>query len=654
MSTKDIFFRSAASFPEIRVGDVDFNTRSILKLHLEAAGRGARIIVFPELCVTGYTCADLFGQTLLLDAAEKALTKLAEATSAPEAAGCAMVVGCPLRHQGRLYNCGVLISGGHIRGAVAKSHIPNYSEFYERRWFDPAPDTVSEITIGQDTVVFGRNILFRVGTAAMSALTGIEICEDLWVPQPPSGNLAQAGACIICNLSASDEVIGKHSYLRSLISQQSARCRCGYIYASAGIGESSTDLIFSGNAIIAEDGCVLAESDRFRPCSGLAVADIDIEHLENDRRRTSTFPTQNGCRPVVVDATVDTDTCRQDDIMRPLTKTPFVPSGKENLLGHCEEITSIQAWGLMQRLRSTGCRHAVIGISGGLDSTLALLVTVRAFDMLGLDRKNIIAVTMPGFGTTGRTHTNADTLMKELGVTPFEIPIGNAVSLHFSDIGQDPKLHDATYENSQARERTQILMDLANKWGGMVIGTGDLSELALGWCTYNGDQMSMYGVNASVPKTLVKYLVSYFAENSDNAKLRDTLTDIIDTPISPELIPAEPDGSIRQKTEDLVGPYELHDFFLYHTLRNAFHPEKVFFLAHHAFSDDFDDTTILKWMRVFYRRFFNQQFKRSAMPDGPKVGSVCLSPRGDWRMPSDASSALWLAEVDRIAAGVAD
>lgn len=642
------FVKVAACVPRVFTGDVDANVDAIIAMAAEAGEHGASLATFPELSITGYTCADLFSQSILLDKAEAALIRICSHMDCNPGMP-AVVVGLPLRWRGALYNCAALIYDGAVLGIVPKSHIPNYAEFYERRWFCSGAGISGEsVRLDGCDVPFGVDLIFRIGIMSV----GIEICEDLWVPAPPSSRLCRQGADVIVNLSASDDLIGKHDYLRSLIKMQSARCRSLYVYSSAGWGESSTDLSFCGNAMIACDGSLLYESPRFRPEGFIGYAVADLQTVRSDRMRTSTFG----------DASVELPRVRlieagsgltsffgfpEGDI--PVNPAPFVPSDADDLASRCEEITSIQSWGLMRRLDATGCRKAVVGISGGLDSTLALLVTVKAFDALGIPRENIVSITMPGFGTTDRTHNNAWNLMGELGVTRMEIPIGEAVNLHFRDISQDPALHDATYENSQARERTQILMDMANKVGGMVIGTGDLSELALGWCTYNGDQMSMYGVNAAIPKTLVRYLVAWHADEADE-RTAALLNDIIDTPISPELIPANPDGTIEQKTEDLVGPYDLHDFFLYHTLRFGASPAKVFFLANLAFADRFPKAVVLKWLRTFYRRFFSQQFKRSAMPDGPKVGSVCLSPRGDWRMPSDAVSAMWLREVDSLSA----
>lgn len=655
----------AACVPQVKVGDVDANVAEITRLAVETGEmKGCTLAVFPELCVTGYTCADLFSQTFLLQKALKGLIKLCK-NSLTYGFPC-VVVGAPLVIEGSLYNCAVVIGAGRIWGIVPKRHIPNYAEFYEKRWFASGAGQLNrKITLELgcpyneyeydseekkliEDIDFGPNLLFRISNMTV----GIEICEDLWVPSPPSSDLCRQGADIIVNLSATDENIGKHDYLLSLIRQQSARCRCAYVYASAGWGESSTDLVFSGNAIIAFDGSIVALSPRFNPFSFFESAFIDLELLANERMKYNTFA--DGASDLSPIKTVEVKgkgsllmTHPYDYERLPVDPLPFVPSDAKDLTSRCEEITSIQSWGLMQRLEATGCRKAVIGISGGLDSTLALLITVKAFDALGIPRKNILAVTMPGFGTTDRTHDNAWNLMGILRVSRVEIPIGESVKKHFEDIGHDERIHDATYENGQARERTQILMDLANKVGGMVIGTGDLSELALGWCTYNGDQMSMYGVNASIPKTLVRYLVKWFALKSGK-KAAKLLEDIIETPISPELIPANPDGTIEQKTEDIVGPYELHDFFLYHTLRNGFSPSKIYYLAKLAFRESDYYDVIKKWMLTFYRRFFSQQFKRSAMPDGPKVGSVCLSPRGDWRMPSDAVVKMWMREVENL------
>lgn len=650
------YTRVAAAVPAVKPGDISFNVSRIEEMTADAREAGAEIILFPELAITGYSCGDLFFQDILLENAEKALTTLARNSAI---SGVAIIVGVPLRINGLLFNCAAVLSDGEIKGIVPKTHLPNYNEFYEKRWFTPADSAPRTTILGDKEVECSTNLIFSKGGTRFA----IEICEDLWVPAPPSCRLSQLGAQIIFNLSASDEQAGKHAYLRSLIAQQSARCRAAYIYASAGAGESSTDLAFPGKAIIAENGNIIGESERFSLSPSLLIRDIDVNQLSNDRLKYSTFHDNihtdgyNDIKVINVDSTHYPEDPslsplpiegNRKSLLHPLSPNPFTGGSAESFRERCEEISSIQAWGLMQRLNAIGCKKAVIGISGGLDSTLALLVTVKAFDRLGLDRKGIVAITMPGFGTTGRTHDNAAELMRLLGVTSLEIPIAEAVNLHFKDIGQDPEKHDATYENSQARERTQILMDMANKTGGIVIGTGDLSELALGWCTYNGDQMSMYGVNASVPKTLVKYLVKGYAATADDTRVAEVLLDIIDTPISPELLPAGENDTIDQKTEDLVGPYELHDFFIYNMLRNSFSPRKIFILATLAFEDEYTPGVIKHWLKTFYRRFFNQQFKRSCMPDGVKVGSVCLSPRGDWRMPSDASSRLWLDEVESL------
>ncbi len=634
------YIRVSAGVPIVKIADVDHNVDRIIEMIRDAYQQGVDIMVLPELCVTGYTCGDLFNQPLLLDKAEKGIEKITVLSSTLPVA---FAVGCPVAVSGRSYNCAIMISGGRILGIVPKCHILNYGKFYEKRWFRSGKDVKGKtIRFAGMEVAFGSDLLFEI----KGVKVGIEICEDLWTPCPPSVSQALAGADVILNLSASDELIGKHEYLRRLISQQSARCRCAYVYASTGWGESSTDLVFAGNAIVAEDGSLTEQDKRFSILPAMTVKDVDIEKLRNDRSRYSTFydcPESSVAEyRIISDGVYERESCGLPNDLK-VERFPFVPDDGKKLNKHCEEIINIQAWGLMQRLNAIRCEKAIIGISGGLDSTLALLVTVRAFDNLGLDRKGIIGITMPGMATTTRTHNNAVDLMHGLGVLALEIPIGKAVAQHFSDIGQDPDKYDVTYENSQARERTQILMDYANKVNGIVVGTGDLSELALGWCTYNGDQMSMYGVNASIPKTLVRHLVRWFAGEFDKS-ISTTLLDIVDTPISPELVPSGKD-TISQKTEDLVGPYELHDFFIYHCLRNSFSPRKIFYLAKRAFKDKYDDATLLKWLGNFYRRFFNQQFKRSCMPDGPKVGSVCLSPRGDWRMPSDASSKLWLDEV---------
>ena len=602
-----------------------------------------QIIASPELSVTGYTCLDLFAQQTLLNGAEAALLQLVSNTADLDIL---TIVGVPLRTENRLINAAVVFQKGAIRGVVPKTYLPNYKEFQEQRWFTSATELrESTISIGKEEYPMGSHLLFRSGRLT----AGIEICEDLWVPVPPSSLLTMEGANIIFNLSASNELIGKHAYLRSLICQQSARCMAGYVYASSGFGESSTDLVFAGNGIIAENGNLLAESPRFTMEEQLVISEIDIETLQNDRQVNTSFMYGTSGLPKEKAQVVDFQVRIPDgfSLTRPVDPHPFTPSG-EALKERCEEIFHIQVAGLAKRLVHAHAQTAVVGISGGLDSTLALLVTVMTFDALKMPRGQIIGITMPGFGTTDRTYTNACDLIRSLGVTLKEIPIKEACLQHFRDIDHDPSVHDVTYENSQARERTQLLMDVANQKNGLVIGTGDLSELALGWATYNGDHMSMYGVNGSIPKTLVKYLVEWVANHKVDDASRLTLLDIVDTPISPELIPADENGNIKQKTEDLVGPYELHDFFLYHFLRFGSYPSKIYFLAQKAFAGIYDNATVKKWLYTFFRRFFQQQFKRSCLPDGPKVGSVSLSPRGDWRMPSDAVSRLWLEEIERI------
>lgn len=637
------FVKVAAAVPLVQVADCFYNIEKIEGLMRQASEKGVQIIAFPELSVTGYTCLDLFAQQTLLNGAEAALLQLVSNTADLDIL---TIVGVPLRTENRLINAAVVFQKGAIRGVVPKTYLPNYKEFQEQRWFTSATELrESTISIGKEEYPMGSHLLFRSGRLT----AGIEICEDLWVPVPPSSLLAMEGANIIFNLSASNELIGKHAYLRSLICQQSARCMAGYVYASSGFGESSTDLVFAGNGIIAENGNLLAESPRFTMEEQLVISEIDIETLQNDRQVNTSFMYGTSGLPKEKAQVVDFQVRIPDgfSLTRPVDPHPFTPSG-EALKERCEEIFHIQVAGLAKRLVHAHAQTAVVGISGGLDSTLALLVTVMTFDALKMPRGQIIGITMPGFGTTDRTYTNACDLIRSLGVTLKEIPIKEACLQHFRDIDHDPSVHDVTYENSQARERTQILMDVANQLGGLVIGTGDLSELALGWATYNGDHMSMYGVNGSIPKTLVKYLVNWVALNGMDNESRITLLDIVDTPISPELIPADENGNIKQKTEDLVGPYELHDFFLYQFLRFGFRPAKIFFLASIAFRDTYDEETIKKWLTIFCRRFFQQQFKRSCLPDGPKVGSVSLSPRGDWRMPSDASAASWLKECEEL------
>ena len=638
------FFRLAAAVPDVKVADCRHNSLAIVKSAEKAYEAGAKVVVMPEMCVTAYTCADLFHNATLLTGVDDALRFIVGWTG--EHTGMLLFVGAPVMIANTMYNCAIAIMNGSVLAAFPKSYVPNYNEFYEQRWWQSGIDVDAVVDIaGISNVPVGTRQIIDMGNGAK---VYAEICEDLWVPLPPSTKAAMAGANVIVNLSASDDLIGKYTYLQSLLSQQSARCVCAYAYASAGSGESSTDLVFDGKAFVYENGALMSDISRWQRKPDMAIVDIDIEACMRDRvHMGSSFATCGKYKEIKAPCSDD----RREipgNLLRSISPRPFVPPSDNDIDRRAEEIINIQCSGLAQRLSATGCNKLIVGISGGLDSTLALLVAARTFDMLALDRKGIIGVTMPGFGTTGRTYTNAMTLMKSLGVTVREIGIANAVRQHFSDIGHDESVHDVTYENSQARERTQILMDIANQAGGMVLGTGDLSELALGWATYNGDHMSMYAVNASVPKTLVKYLVRWFAGADGDSMAGKCLLDIIDTPISPELIPADENGDITQKTEDLVGPYELHDFFLYYTLRYGFSPKKIFYLACMTFDKEFNCNEIKKWIKVFYRRFFNQQFKRSCLPDGPKVGSVCLSPRGDWRMPSDATSSLWLAECDNL------
>ena len=643
------FATVAAAVPRVKVADTHYNILAIEEQIAIANSRGVELIVFPELSITGYSCQDLFHSQLLLEKAEDALMHLLDFSRKLDIIS---VVGMPVAVGDILLNCAVVVQQGVIIGIVPKTFLPNYGEFYEKRWFCSALDIHSQtiyiagspITITPDPKVF---------TTYDGLKFGIEICEDLWSPLPPSNNLTLAGADIIVNLSASDELIGKHQYLRQLISQQSARTLTAYVYSSCGFGESTQDVVYGGNAIIAENGRMLFESERFCKEPQLGIAQIDIDRLRSERRSNTTFTLAQRTASAVDIKTRQPEEMTEFRLVRDIDPTPFIPKS-DDMKHSCEEILNIQTSGLAKRLDHTGCKHVVVGISGGLDSTLALLVCVRTFDYLSLDRKGIHGITMPGFGTTDRTHLNAVNLMESLGVTVHEISIAKSVTQHFEDIGHDSAKHDVTYENSQARERTQILMDMANRVGGLVVGTGDLSELALGWATYNGDHMSMYGVNASIPKTLIRHLVRYVADNDVDAQSRLTLLDIIDTPISPELIPADENGNISQKTEDLVGPYELHDFFLYHYLRFGYRPAKLFLMATVAFDGHdpsvsaYDHDTIKHWLKTFFRRFFAQQFKRSCLPDGPKVGSVSLSPRGDWRMPSDASCSLWLEEIDSL------
>lgn len=631
------FIKVAAATPEIIVADCAANSASIVALLNQAQDAGVKLVVFPELTLTSYTCGDLFLQPTLLKGTEAALGAITEATSAMDLVA---VIGAPLIQQGKLYNCAVVLHHGKILGVIPKKNLPNYGEFYELRHFTPAPSENSTISLNGQTVPFGSRLLFVCQQMPAFSFAA-EICEDLWAPAPPSIGHALHGASIICNLSASNEIIGKTDYRKQLVTNQSARLLCGYIYASAGEGESTTDLVFSGHNLVAEKGSLLAESPLFS--TGLTISEIDVQKMAYERRRQNTFLQQEADGYQTIYFTMP---LTETPLTRHVSLQPFVPEYAQDRAQRCETILSIQAQGLKKRLAHTHAQTAVVGISGGLDSCLALLVTVRAMDLLKRPHTDIVAVTMPCFGTTSRTKNNAEMLCQHLGVTFRTIDIGPSVEQHFKDIQHPFDDYSVTFENSQARERTQVLMDIANQTGGMVIGTGDLSELALGWATYNGDHMSMYGVNSSIPKTLVQHIVHYAAETAKDKALQDVLLDILDTPVSPELLPADKDGNIAQKTEDLVGPYALHDFFLYYALRWAYSPKKIYYLARYAFGDAYDEETILHWLKTFYRRFFNQQFKRSCLPDGPKIGSVALSPRGDWRMPSDAAAALWLKELN--------
>ena len=642
------YIKVASAIPSVKVGDCQYNIAEMEQQIVRAEGQGVEILVFPELSVTGYSCQDLFRQQLLIDATEQSIMMLLDFTRQLDIIS---IVGAPVMVGNILLNCAVVIQKGTILAIIPKTYLPNYSEFYEKRWFASAQDlrTTEIIFAGSHIEVSSRPVIFRTSTGVNF---GIELCEDVWAPEPPSTKLALAGADIIFNLSASDELIGKNQYLRQLLAQQSARTISGYVYAGCGFGESTQDVVYGGNAYVYENGKCIAESERFSFDSQLIISQIDYEKLRSERSYNTTFVNaQRDIKDGENICFVDCETINPRDfvLLRKVNPTPFIPQ-TDDMRASCDEIFNIQVAGLAKRLVHTNCQTVILGISGGLDSTLALLVCVKTFDKLNWSRKGIVGVTMPGFGTTDRTYTNAMSLMRSLGITIREISIKEACIQHFKDIEHDINVHDTTYENSQARERTQILMDLSNKLGGLVIGTGDLSELALGWATYNGDHMSMYGVNASIPKTLIRYIVNYVAESRVDAESRLTLLDIIDTPISPELIPADENGDIVQKTEDLVGPYVLHDFFLYYVLRYGFRPSKILMLAKHAFANDeeykFDEDTIKKWLKTFLRRFFSQQFKRSCLPDGPKVGSVSLSPRGDLRMPTDACSTMWLEEIE--------
>ena len=632
------FIKVAALTPKVTVADTQANRKEICRLMDEAEAKGAKILVFPELCITGYTCGDLFYQQVLLREAKKELLAIAKYTQCKDYLA---FVGLPLEYNGKLYNVAAAVTQGKVLGLVPKTHIPNYNEFYERRHFAPGMKQPVPVALDEDTVVpMGTRVLFQCRQMPELKI-GAEICEDVWAPNPPGVEHALAGATLLVNLSASDETTGKDMYRKSLVTGQSGRLICGYVYCSAGDGESTQDVVYSGHNLIAENGTLLAESRRF--CNESIYTELDMIRLNEERRRMSTFMTSDESYINVEFSLKEEKT----ELTRFVDPAPFVPGNKADREKRCEEIFMIQAMGLKKRLEHTHAATAVVGISGGLDSTLALLVMVKAFDLIGKDHKDIVAVTMPGFGTTDRTYDNAVSLIKSLGATFREVSIVDSVRVHFKDIGQDEAVHDVTYENGQARERTQILMDIANKSGGMVIGTGDMSELALGWATYNGDHMSMYGVNASVPKTLVRHLVCYYADTCADETLQKVLYDVLDTPVSPELLPPE-DGKISQKTEDIVGPYELHDFFLYYILRFGCTPKKIYRLANYAFAGTYDTETIQKWLKTFYRRFFSQQFKRSCLPDGPKVGTVAVSPRGDLRLPSDASARVWMEELEHL------
>jgi len=636
---RDGFVKVASVTPKIKVADPEYNRIRSVQVVKEAAEQGAKIIVLPELVLSSYTCNDLFLQDTLLKSCKEQLGIFLQETGTVDAI---IFIGLPYDHLGTLYNVAAVTYRGKLLAIITKTFIPNYSEFYEGRYFAPGPDEVMCIDYCGQTVPFGSKILFQ-NVLMKDMIIGCELCEDVWVPEPPSIKHAMAGATIIVNLSASDETVGKDDYRRSLVAMTSAKLLAGYIYTSAGEGESTQDIVFGAHNIIAENGTILKEADRFD--NEIIVSEIDVFRLKNDRRKMNTFASNAYIKEylVIPFSMEQSDT----ELTRDFKALPFVPSDKLTRDKRCEEILNIQSMGLKKRLEHTGCKHAVIGISGGLDSTLALLVIVRAFDMLGIPHENIETITMPCFGTTSRTHDNSCKLMEKLGTHFNEVNIKEAVEIHFRDIGQDPSVHDITYENCQARERTQILMDVANKVNGMVIGTGDMSELALGWATYNGDHMSMYGVNVGVPKTLVRYLVEYCSATCSDAGLKQVLDDILNTPVSPELIPPV-NGVISQKTEEIVGDYMLHDFFLYYMLRCGFAPDKVFRVAKRTFASLYDAATILKWLKIFYKRFFSQQFKRSCIPDGPKVGSVALSPRGDLRMPSDASVDIWMSILDKM------
>ncbi|GCE24149.1 NAD(+) synthase [Dictyobacter kobayashii] len=643
------FLRVAVVAPELQVADIRYNTRVIIDALREAAARGCRLALFPELCITGYTCADLFYQSLLQQQAREALLDIAEAAGEAQIAA---VVGLPFEIGGKLYNCAAFVSEYAVQGLVPKTYLPTNNEYYEERWFTSAKNCPLDVVqLAGQTIPFGTDLLFSALNFP-GCVMGIEVCEDLWAVQPPSGDMALAGATVLLNPSASDEVLGKADYRRGLVQQQAARCLAAYLYAGASANESTTDVVFSGHCMISENGIMLAETERFLFSTQMAMTDIDVQRMNHERLRNSSFsaalPNQS-YRDIQFNLPIGTAAAETEKLLRPdLSPTPFVPANPAQRAKHCQEIFHLQAIGLAKRLKHTGIKQVTLGLSGGLDSTLALLVTQQAFEILKLKREGIVAITMPGFGTTSRTLNNAEQLAKSLGITLRQIPIREAVLQHFKDIGHDPKVHDITYENAQARERTQILMDMANQIGGLMVGTGDLSEMALGWCTYNADHMSMYHVNAGVPKTLVRYLIEWSADSVYSGTTSEVLKDISATPISPELLPLGENEALVQETEATIGPYVLHDFFLFYAVRHSFAPRKIFWLACQVFKNHHTPTEILDWLHTFYQRFFASQFKRSAMPDGPKVGSVALSPRGDWRMPSDASSALWLQEVDAL------
>ncbi len=636
--------RVAVASPAQRVADVDFNVAAIRAAMERAADAGASLVLFPELSVTAYTCGDLFYQSLLLERARAALITLAHATAESRIA---VVVGLPLLQDGKIFNCAAFLCDGAVVGIVPKTYLPNTQEYYEARWFASSRTAhFDAVEIGAQRVPFGTDLLFRAANLPQCVI-GIEICEDLWAITPPSSDKALGGATILLNPSASNDTLGKSEYRTALVAHQAARCLAAYLYAGASPNESTTDLVFAGHSLIAENGTLLAETERFHFDTQLVTADVDVERLSNERTKNTSFAQQVARQSYrTVEFTLPEPHATKPYVLeRPLSRTPFVPDDPRLRAEHCREIFTLQATGLAKRLKHTGIKKVTLGLSGGLDSTLALLVTLKAFEILDLNRRDIVALSMPGFGTTERTQSNAEQLAAYAGITFRTISIRDAVRQHFDDIGHDENVHDVVYENAQARERTQILMDVANQIGGLVVGTGDLSELALGWATYNGDHMSMYHVNAGVPKTLVQYLVEWYAESQARPEEARVLRDIAATPITPELLPLSDNGALQQETEATIGPYILHDFFLYYMVRHQFPPRKIFWLAQYAFAEMYDAATILRWLGVFYRRFFSQQFKRSAMPDGPKVGSVALSPRGDWRMPSDASVALWLNEV---------